>query len=76
MDSLVTKHHRHLSTKRLKSSSKSQSYKESAHAYHLMNSQDHNLQIALSAINLNNNYVIDSNSDALCNEDKKKYICN
>ncbi|CAG8541112.1 113_t:CDS:1, partial [Racocetra fulgida] len=68
MDPLVTKYRGRPPTKRLKSLSKSQGYKESAHAHHLMNLQGHNLPIALSAVDLNNNYTIDSNSNALYNE--------
>ncbi|RIB00281.1 hypothetical protein C2G38_2234864 [Gigaspora rosea] len=50
----VTKHHGRPTTKRLKSSSKSQSYKASTHSYHTINPQDSNLRIPLAPL-VNNN---------------------
>ncbi|CAG8755362.1 11520_t:CDS:2, partial [Gigaspora rosea] len=54
VDPLVTKHHGRPTTKRLKSSSKSQSYKASTHSYHTINPQDSNLRIPLAPL-VNNN---------------------
>ncbi|CAG8662050.1 24872_t:CDS:2, partial [Gigaspora rosea] len=50
MDPLVTKHHGRPTTKRLKSSFESQSYKASTHSYHTINPQDSNLRIPLAPL--------------------------
>ncbi|RIB16246.1 hypothetical protein C2G38_2190456 [Gigaspora rosea] len=76
VDHLVTKHRGCPATKRLKSSSESQSHKEPAHTYHSITSQDHNLRMPLSVIDLSNNNTIDSNRGSSCNESKQKYVCN
>ncbi|CAG8851200.1 33332_t:CDS:1, partial [Gigaspora margarita] len=71
IDPLVTKHYRQPTTKRLKSSSKCQSYKASIHSYYMINSQDSNLRIPLAPLlnnDSNDRHALNNNIEKPCNK--------